>query len=52
MSAIQKFGADKTVIYWGDVMDVLANYIPNQSVNLIFADPPYNIGKKICGFYR
>jgi adenine-specific DNA-methyltransferase len=50
MGEIQKFGTDKTIIYWGDVLDVLDVHIPNQSVNLIFADPPYNIGKKFVDF--
>jgi len=50
MNDIQKFGTDKTMVYWGDVIDVLDNHIPNQSVQLIFADPPYNIGKKFADF--
>lgn len=33
-------------LYYGDVIDVLKNKIKNESINLIFADPPYNIGKK------
>ncbi|MDX2076102.1 MAG: adenine-specific DNA-methyltransferase [bacterium] len=50
MSEIRQFTTDKTIIYWGDVIDVLQTHIPNQSVNLIFADPPYNIGKKFGDF--
>lgn len=37
------------VIYNGDAMDILSNYIEDNSVNLIFADPPYNIGKNFNG---
>ncbi|HRF93694.1 MAG TPA: adenine-specific DNA-methyltransferase [Aggregatilineales bacterium] len=50
MSEIRQFTTDKTTIYWGDVIEVLQTHIPNQSVNLIFADPPYNIGKKFGDF--
>jgi len=30
----------------GDVFEALIKYVENNSVNLIFIDPPYNIGKK------
>jgi site-specific DNA-methyltransferase (adenine-specific) len=50
MSEIRQFTNDKTTIYWGDVIEVLQTRIPNQSVQLIFADPPYNIGKKFGDF--
>lgn len=33
-------------IYHGDVIDILQSRIPDQSVDLLFADPPYNIGKQ------
>jgi len=36
--------AEHKVIY-GDVFDALDSYVPDGSVDLIFADPPYNIGK-------
>lgn len=36
-------------IYWGDALDILRNEIPNRSVDLIFVDPPYNIGKNFNG---
>lgn len=41
-------GSDVTVLY-GDCLDLLQS-IPNNSVDLIFADPPYNIGKKFGAF--
>ena len=34
---------EHTVI-WGDVLEQLNN-IPDETVDLIFIDPPYNIGK-------
>ena len=33
-------------IFQGDAIQVLQNRIPSSSVDLIFADPPYNIGKQ------
>ncbi|MBF0343931.1 MAG: hypothetical protein HQL06_06840 [Nitrospirae bacterium] len=33
----------------GDVVEVLENEINDNSVDLIFADPPYNIGKDFDG---
>jgi adenine-specific DNA-methyltransferase len=36
-------------IIWGDAIDVLSHEIPDRSVDLIFADPPYNIGKSFNG---
>ncbi len=36
-------------IYHGDCLDILSNKIANDSIDLIFADPPYNIGKNFNG---
>jgi len=36
-------------VVWGDSIDALTNYVPDNSVDLIFADPPYNIGKNFNG---
>ena len=37
-------------IIWGDSLKVLENQIANNSIDLIFADPPYNIGKSFNGY--
>ena len=29
-------------LYYGDNLDILRNYIPNESVDLIYLDPPFN----------
>jgi site-specific DNA-methyltransferase (adenine-specific) len=29
-------------LYYGDNLDVLRRYIPDQSVDLIYLDPPFN----------
>lgn len=36
-------------IVHGDVLEVLDSLIPDNSIDLIFADPPYNIGKNFNG---
>lgn len=46
---IRKYQRDNTKIYWGNALEVLGE-IPNTSIDLIFADPPYNIGKNFSQF--
>ena len=48
---MQAFRKDGHVIYWGDAVDVLKEEIPDQSIDLIFADPPYCIGKRFANFH-
>ena len=43
-SNIQILGTKEHTIYWGDALEAL-NQIEDESIDLIFADPPYNIGK-------
>ena len=42
------FGNKKHKIILGDVLEALKS-VPDNSVDLIFADPPYNIGKNFNG---
>jgi site-specific DNA-methyltransferase (adenine-specific) len=44
-----QFGDTQNKIFYGDVIQVLQSEIPDHSVDLIFADPPYNIGKNFNG---
>ncbi|WP_206602570.1 hypothetical protein [Cyanobacterium aponinum] len=37
-----------TKIISGETITVLKEYIENESIDLIFVDPPYNIGKKFA----
>lgn len=37
------------IIYNGDAIDILHSKIQDKSIDLIFADPPYNIGKDFNG---
>jgi len=42
------FGNETHKIIWGDALEALST-LPNSSIDLIFADPPYNIGKNFNG---
>lgn len=46
--SFEKFSNDRGSIYHGDAIEVLSS-IPDESVDLIFVDPPYNIGKNFAG---
>jgi len=48
--SIQHFEKDGHTIFCGNSLEVLAEKIPDSSVDLIFADPPYNIGKRYANF--
>jgi adenine-specific DNA-methyltransferase len=43
------FERDNHKIILGDAIEVLSNDIPDRSIDLMFADPPYNIGKDFNG---
>lgn len=49
MGLVEKFEGEDAIIYHGDCLEVLGN-LPGESIDLIFADPPYNIGKKFGEF--
>lgn len=49
MSHTNKYTGANATIYHGDCLEVLHD-IPNASVDLVFADPPYNIGKQFGAF--
>lgn len=48
MSSEPCYSASSAAVYHGDCLDVLRS-IADSSIDLIFADPPYNIGKKFDG---
>ncbi len=39
------------IIFHGDAINVLAHEVDDASIDLLFADPPYNIGKKFSTFH-
>lgn len=46
---MEKFEKNGHIIILGDVIEVLSKEIEDNSIDLIFADPPYNIGKNFNG---
>ncbi|MDY7004700.1 MAG: adenine-specific DNA-methyltransferase [Cyanobacteriota bacterium] len=40
---------EENQIIWGEAIAALDSYVKDGSIDLIFADPPYNIGKKFNG---
>jgi adenine-specific DNA-methyltransferase len=44
-----RYADDITTVYHGDALQTL-DYVGDASVDLVFADPPYNIGKKFGDF--
>lgn len=46
---MKRYEGAEVTIFHGDCLEVLGR-IPNASIDLIFADPPYNIGKKFGDF--
>ena len=48
--SVRTFEKDGHVIHWGEALTVLERKVKDQSIDLIFADPPYGIGKKFAGF--
>ncbi|WP_199246476.1 adenine-specific DNA-methyltransferase [[Phormidium] sp. ETS-05] len=47
----EKYESEGNLIFWGDALQVLSEEIASESVDLIFLDPPYNIGKKFADFH-
>lgn len=50
LNMTRKFEEGAHSIYHGDAIRVLREDIPNDSIDLIFVDPPYNIGKQFGNF--
>ncbi len=46
---ITEFGNNEHKIFNGDAIEVLENRVKDNSIDLIFIDPPYNIGKDFNG---
>ena len=46
---MKKFENNGHKIYQGDTIEILKNKIEDRSIDLIFIDPPYNIGKNFNG---
>lgn len=46
---METFGTDDHKIIHGDALKILQTQIADDSIDLLFADPPYNIGKNFNG---
>ncbi len=46
---MQKYEKNGHLIYHGESLEILTNEIKDKSIDLIFIDPPYNIGKDFDG---
>src|SRR3989337_1952908 len=40
------------VLYYGDNLDILRRYIPNDSIDLIYLDPPFNSNRSYNILFR
>lgn len=49
MGFVEKYEGEDATVFHGDCLEVLG-CVPDGSIDLIFADPPYNIGKKFGEF--
>ena len=48
---IEQYDNQEHTIFYGDAISTLSKYVSSDSVDLIFIDPPYNIGKKFSDFH-
>lgn len=46
---MQKFEKNGHIIYQGEALEIMMTEIKDNSIDLIFVDPPYNIGKDFDG---
>lgn len=47
---MKKYEGNGHIIYYGDVIEIIRSEICDTSIDLIFVDPPYNIGKQFSQF--
>ena len=45
-----RFDNEGHTIYFGDALEILRKEIDDDSIDLVFLDPPYNIGKRFSNF--
>ena len=43
---------DTNVLYYGDNLDILRRYIPDESVDLVYLDPPLNSDRAYNVIFR
>jgi site-specific DNA-methyltransferase (adenine-specific) len=43
---------ETNVLYYGDNLDILRKYIPDESVDLVYLDPPFNSNRDYNVIFR
>src|SRR6059058_5145668 len=43
---------DTNLLYYGDNLDILSRYIPDESVDLVYLDPPFNSNRDYNVIFR
>ena len=51
MLTFERYEDQGHTIFHGDALHILSNQIRSESVDLVFIDPPYNIGKQFSSFH-
>ncbi|MHC5609651.1 MAG: adenine-specific DNA-methyltransferase [Nostoc sp.] len=51
MVMFERYENEEHTIFHGDALHILSSEIPSESVDIVFIDPPYNIGKRFSNFY-
>ncbi|XGB39979.1 MAG: adenine-specific DNA-methyltransferase [Cyanobacteria bacterium LVE1205-1] len=51
MVKVEQYEDNGHILFHGDALHTLSSKVPSESVDLIFVDPPYNIGKRFSNFY-
>jgi len=51
MVMFERYEDEGHTIFHGDALHILSSEIPSESVDIVFIDPPYNIGKRFSNFY-
>jgi DNA modification methylase len=51
MVIFERYEDQGNIIFHGDSLQILSSEITSESVDLIFIDPPYNIGKQFSNFH-
>jgi DNA modification methylase len=45
-------GISTNTLFYGDNLDILREYVPDESVDLIYLDPPFNSNRNYNGLFK
>jgi site-specific DNA-methyltransferase (adenine-specific) len=43
---------ETNVLYYGDNLDILRRYLPDEAVDLVYLDPPFNSNRAYNGIFK